>query len=396
MYTQGKESYMSIRSSDYVLNATDRFIGTLWWGPDEYRWAMSLMLALTHVKDAFTSVPFALVTSDKPKVGKTTLSTDIPMLLADAPWEVNTLTTEPALRAKFMDRVPPKTICGPDISKLFGESGLNGRTSKVYQLLVAGYRRTGKVEVSVNRVSTQLPAYFVAFLDGLNNAVPGDLATRAIHFKLTAKPANISMRDALSIPVAREAEPLKKALHRWATSRQRDMQRFMLSGVLRVHPLLTDRLRQLWGPLFAIADAAGGEWPARCMAAFLEMALDENDKPVVLAEDRALLDTAKIIMKSGAVRVFTAELVPALRGLPGDDFYTEVDDGYLVGDLLPRALGPASVLRGRSMAGKPVTGEGWAAAPVLEAAAALYEELSPEPAETGPDAVQRALTLTEA
>jgi len=86
---------------------------------------------------------------------------NIPLLLADAPWEVNSLTTEPAMRAKFMDRVPPASVLSPDISKVFGESGLNGRTSKVYQLLVAGYRRTGKIEVSVNRVSTQLPMKFL-------------------------------------------------------------------------------------------------------------------------------------------------------------------------------------------------------------------------------------------
>lgn len=385
---------MSNRKPDFALNATDRFISTLWWGPEEYRHVMTLMLALTHVKDAFTSVPFGLITSDRPKVGKTTLSTDIPALLADVPWEVNSLTTEPAMRAKFMDRIPPSTILLPDISKVFGESGLNGRTSKVYQLLVAGYRRTGKVEVSVNRVSTQLPAYFVAFLDGLNNAVPGDLATRAIHFKLTAKPSNIRMRDALSIPVAREAEPLKKALHRWATSSRRQMQQFMLSSVLRVHPLLTDRLLQLWGPLFAIADAAGGAWPQRCLAAFLEMALDENDKPVVLAEDRALLDTSKVLLSSGRDVVFTADLVPALRELPGDDFYNEVDDDYLISDLLPRALGEPKVMRGKSQDGRTVRGEGWLASGIMAAAADLMEELNPAPGTSGPDRVQRALTLT--
>lgn len=376
-----------------VLNAVRGFVKGLWWGPDEYLDAITLMLAVTHVKDYFTSVPFALITSGKPKTGKTTLSTHIPLLLADSPWEINSLTTEPAIRAKFNDRVPPSAVCVPDASKIFGESGMNGRTAKAYQLLVAGYLRNGKIEVSVNRVSTQLPAYFVAFIDGLNNAVPGDLATRAIHFKVNPKPSNIRLRDALSIPVSKEAEPLKKALHRWATSSRREMQAFMLSGVTRVHPLLVDRTMQIWGPVFAVAHAAGGGWPQRCMAAFLEMALDENDKPVVLVGQKALLDTAKILSRTGATRIFTADLLPALRDLPGDDFYTEVDDDYLVEDLLPRALGPSREMRGASLDGDVVTGMGRMAAVILRKAAELLEELEPEREQAGPSAVERELTL---
>lgn len=386
---------MTRQSSDFVLNAVRGFTSTLFWGPDEYLDAHTLILAVTHVKDTFTTVPYALVTSDKPKVGKTTLSTDIPALLADMPWEVNSLTTEPAMRAKFMDRVPPSALCLPDAGKIFGESGLNGRTSKVYQLLVAGYRRTGKVEVSVNRVSTLLPAYFVAFLDGLNNAVPGDLATRAVQFKLTLKPPEIRLRDALSVPVAREAEPLQKALHRWAGSNRRVMREFLLDGVTRVHPLLTDRLLQLWGPLFAVAHAAGGTWPQRCLDAFLEMALDEGDKPVLLADQKALLDTAQIAMKNGVSVVFTADLVRALRELRDGEFYTEVDNRYLVEDLLPRALGPSVNLRGQSLDGRLVTGKGRKVAPILRAAADLQEMLYPAAEDNGPDAVQQELTLHE-
>jgi hypothetical protein len=383
------------RPPDYELNAVYGFIGTLFWGPEEYKRAMTLILAVTHVKDAFTTVPYVLVTSGKPKTGKTTLSTDIPLLLADAPWEINSMTTEPAMRAKFMDRVPPSSILSPDISKIFSESGLSGRTSKVYQLLVAGYRRTGKVEVSVNRVSTALPAYFVAFLDGLNNAVPNDLATRAIQFKLTPKPPQVRTRDALSVPVAKEAEPLKLALHRWAVSHKSEMLRFMQSGVTRVHPLLTDRLLQLWGPVFAVAHAAGGNWPQYAMDAFLEMSLDESDKPVVLIEDQALLDTAKIAMGTGTPVLFTANLVPALREL-NPDLYGEVDDDYLVGDLLPRALGPSRMLKGKSLDGRTVTGMGRGTAQILRAAADLEEELHPAPGQAEPDAVQRELELTEA
>ncbi len=383
----------SRQSPDFVLNAVRGFIGTLMWAPDEYLDAMTLILAVTHVKSAFTTVPYVLVTGE-PESGKSTLSTDIPMLLASNPWGVDRLTTTEALRNKFLDRVPPDSVLGDDISKTFGEGGTRGSTSIVYQLGVNGYRRTGKVSVSRNGVTQDVPAFIVMFMNGIGNAVPRDLATRAIKFPLKPKPDSVTLRDALSVPVQREAEPLKTALHRWAGSSKKVMQQFMLDGVLRVHPLLNDRLRQLWGPVFAVAHAAGGSWPQRCLAAFLEMAVDESEKIPLLAEERVLLDAAKIASSFPVTVLFTAELIPALRLLPDGDFY-DVDNDYLVKDLLPRALGPGKTTIGKSIAGRKVQGEARPVARILSDAAVLKEQLYPAPEDTGPDAVTAAMTLTE-
>ena len=385
----------STQSLDFVLCRVRQFISTLWWAPDEYLDVLTLVLAVTHVKNAFTSVPYVLITSERPKVGKTTASTHIPLLLADSPWEINTLTTDPSIRAKFGDRIPPSTVMVPDAGKIFGDSGMNGRMSTKYQLLVGGYVRNGKIDVSVNRVSTQLPAYFVAFIDGLNNAVPADLATRCIKMHVSPKPSGIRKRDALSPGVAKEAEPLKTALHRQAASRARSMQEFLRGKVLSVHEKLVDRDLQIWGPLFAVADAAGGEWPARCLSAFLELALDASDKPQVLLDQQCLLDVAGIVMASGAPLLFTGELTQALRELPSGQ-YLDIDDDDLARYLLPQALGPAREMTGPSLDGTRVLkGMARRAAPVLRQAAALRRELYPPAADTGPSELERELALEE-
>jgi len=386
---------MSRRSPDFALNAVDGFIGTMFWGPDEYRHAMTMILAVGHCMEAFDSVPYVLVTSKGPKTGKSTLSKDIPLLLADHPWRVSRNTTTDALRNKFLERDAPRSVLMDDASKIFGESGTRGTTTPLYQLAVDGYVKNATVSVSRNGMTLDLPAYVMMYMNGLGNAVREDLATRAIQFKLTAKPAEIRMRSALSAAAAKEAEPLKQELHRWAASHKKEMQQFLLSDVSRLHPKLTDRLLQVFGPLAAVAHAAGGKWPQRFMDVFLSMGLDEGEKPVVQRDEQALLDTAKVIMDAGADRVFTGELVPALRALPSD-FYREVDDHYLVEDLLPRALGPSQQIRGRALDGRRVTGAGWLAGPVLVAAADLRDELYPVAAPAGPDRVQRELTLTEA
>lgn len=384
---------MPARGPDYVLSAVRNFVSTLWWAPETYIDALTLVLAVTHVKDSFTTVPYVLMTSDKPKTGKSTGSTDIPALLASNFWVIDRMVTTDALRNKFTDRTPPDTYGLDDASKSFGESGTNGKTSLVYQMMINSYRRGAKTSVSRNGTTLDLPTYGTAFMNGLRNAVPEDLATRAIQFKLSPKPSAISMRDALSPAVAKEAEPLKLALHRWAVSQRKTLRQFMLSDVNYVHPLLTDRTRQLWGPLFALAHAAGGTWPARCMTAFQEMALDESDRPAVLLEDQVLLDTASVALKHDVPLLFTADLLAQLRVTAGDS-YDDIDDDSMV-DLLDRALGESAAMRGRTLDGRMVVGRGRAVAPVLKAAAELHDELNPQAAAARPTRAQQELALTE-
>jgi hypothetical protein len=385
---------MRNQRTDFVLDEVYRFVSTMFWGPEEYRRALTLLLAVSHVKDAFSAVPHVLMTSDRPGTGKTTATKNIPLMLASRPWVVGRTTTEYALMNKFLDRnTSPDSILADDVSKSFTESGTGGRGSKLYQLLVDCYLSNAKVSMSVNRVSTDVPAYAMAWMNGLNNAVPADLASRAIEFRLKPKPRKVKLQDALSPGVQAEGEILREALHSWARSNTAQLRKFMQSGALRVHPLLTDRTLQKWGPLFALADAAGGAWPGACMDAFQLLGLDASEKTPVLPFQQVLLDTAKIVMDAGVDRVFTADLVAALRERP-EEFYQQADDRYLVEQLLPRALGPVREMRGRSLDGTVVQGAGRMAAPILRAAAELHEQLFPEPEETGPDAVQRELTLT--
>jgi Protein of unknown function (DUF3631) len=379
-----------------VMDEVSNFIRYLMWMPDEYADAMSLILAVSHARDAFTSVPLALVTSDKPKTGKTTLGVKVPLMLAERAFKVNKATTEPAMMMSFTDSEGTPNWVVDDSGQLFGRAGRSGMQSKAYGIMIDAYTDLATVKMSVNAVSTDYPAYMVCFINGLNNAVPSDLRTRCVEFRLRMKPPEIRMPNASSPAVRNEAEDLKEALHGWARASVRQMREYMNDGVLHVHRLLTDRLMEIWGPMFAVADAAGGDWPQRCMEAFLLMGLDSAERPAVFGYQQALLDTAKVVAaaKTPPTVIFTAELVPALRALPEGDRYRDADNDYLVKNLLLRALGKAENRTGRSMAGQKVQGLGWSSAPVLEAAAALRDQLYPVPEPAGPSPVQQALTLT--
>lgn len=382
---------MNRREPGFALSVTRNFIETIMWAPEEQLDALTLILALTHVKDLSPNVPYVLATG-KREAGKSTLTKNIPLLLASRTFIVDRLTTSQAVREVFLNAEPPDTLLFDDASKIWGESGRSSTTNVPTQLAVAAYEDTGKVSVSRNGSTVNAPAYAVCFFNGLGNVLPDDVRTRCIVFPTTAKPEGVRKRGARSVPVRKDAEPVKLQLSRWANSVKRDAASWLIENGHRIHPLLDSRLLQLWGPLFALADAAGGAWPRKCMDAFLALGLDASEKPVVQRDEQALLDTAKVIMSAGVDRVFTAELVPALRGLP-DPYYREVDTRYLVEDLLPRALGPSREMRGRSMEGDSVRGHGRMAGPILERAAELHDDLYPQPEQSGPDRVQRELTL---
>jgi hypothetical protein len=384
---------MRKQPSYFVLDEIYRFVSTLFYGPEEYRRALTLLLAVSHVKDAFSAVPHVLATSDKPNTGKTTMTKNIPLLLASKPWVIGRTTTEPAIRNKFLDRnSSPDSLLPDDIGKVFGDNGMGGRGSILYQLLVDCYLSNGKVSVSVNRVSKDLPAYAMSWMSGLDNAVPADLGGgpdgRSIEFRLKPKPRTVKLQDALSPAVQAEGEILREALHGWARSSMKLMRQFMQSHVHNVHPLLTDRTLQKWGPPFAVAHAAGGAWPAACMQAFQLLGLDASERVPVLPYQQALLDTARVIEHANVPVIFTADLVPALRELPSE-FYEKADDRYLVEQLLPRALGPSREMRGRNMDGDVVRAMGRQSALVLERAAELHDELYPAPEQAAPDRTQR-------
>jgi hypothetical protein len=381
---------------DFLPNEVLAFIDQLVYAPDEYKRTLVMMLAVGHTRDSFTTLPHLLATAETPASGKSTIACDIPMLLAFNPWKIGKLTTEPALRAKYLDRVRPTPIAD-DIGKIFGDNGTSGKGNLIYALLIDSYRKDGAVEVSRSGVNQKLHTFSTAYMNGLKNAVPGDLFTRAIHFQMKEAPSGLYLRDALDDSVVADAEILKEALHSWAAGRGEAMKQFMRGPVRFIHPLLEKRKLQIWGPLFAAAAAAGGMWPQWIYDAFVMIALDASEKPRLVPKQFALLDTAELIMTRELDTVFVSDLVQMLRDKPTGDYYRKAEDTHLTQDILPAAFGKAVPLVGTVLTGEHAgqygRAKGWEAAPILRAAANLRDAVYP-PMEHVADETESDLAFT--
>jgi hypothetical protein len=83
--------------------------------------------------------------------------------------------------------------------------------------------------------------------------------------------------------------PLRRQLRRWAD----DSAHVLASADPIVSEALHDRAADNWRPLLAIADAAGGDWPARARAAALTLSgaeLESSTSAQLLADCQAVFD----------------------------------------------------------------------------------------------------------
>lgn len=371
--------------SDHIPNKMLAFVNRLVYCREEYKHALVMALLVSHNREAFTAVPYILATSDGPQSGKSTIAYDIPLLLAYNVESIDRQTTRDALNNMWLQRDKPNTAWD-DISKIFGPNGTSGSLTNGYTLLVKSYKRNGKTAMSRNGATVKVGTYHMAFLNGLQNAVPFDLFTRCIHFKMDPAPERIAatLEDALDDGIAAYAEVLKESMHGWANSRTKQFELFMQTKVRRIHPALVSRRRQKWGPLFAAADAAGGEWPRRIFDAFVEIELDAEEKPKMLPEEFIVRDTAQILLRDDMNSVFTQDLVELLRDMPAGQYYRDVpldDLVKLITDVFGSPSRITSTMRYGEHAGVSGRAQGYRAVPILKAAADLHEMYFPPMAE---------------
>ena len=82
-----------------------------------------------------------------------------------------------------------------------------------------------------------------------------------------------------------------------------------------------NRVADNWRPMFAIAQIAGGDWPRRALEAYTHLTNrvdlpSKNHQPSTLNPQPLLAAIRQIFTQSGATRIFSKQLMEALRTLP--------------------------------------------------------------------------------
>jgi hypothetical protein len=230
----------------------------------------------------------------------------------------------------------PITLLFDEIDAVF-----NPKTASNYEdlraLLNAGYKRTATVARCVGDASNMAVSRFSVYapvaLAGIAGGMPATITTRAITVHMRKSAPHERAEQFREKRVEREATPIREALAAWTESigeRIAEAEPAMPDGV-------TDRAAEIWEPLLAIADAAGGHWPATARAACRHFVLDGSQEATSLGV-RLLGDLRDLYASRDTDRMTTEDIVAELCRLdeaPWADLYGK----GLNGRLLARELG---------------------------------------------------------
>ncbi|MFD5564983.1 DUF3631 domain-containing protein [Kitasatospora griseola] len=224
--------------------------------------AVALWVAHTHLLDCFESTPRLAFLSLEPGSGKTRALTSIGSLVPQAR-SVSGTNTAALIRAISGPGDRP-TVLLDDVDNLARSKST--ASEELRGLINAGHRRTGHVlrcvGVGRDRSVQTIPVYFALAIAGTSD-LPDPIMSRSIVVRM--RRANTPAFESRH-PEA-DGHALRKRLATWA-----DTVRDKLNDTWPELPDgINDRQADVWEPLLAVADAAGGHWPARARAACVQL-----------------------------------------------------------------------------------------------------------------------------
>jgi hypothetical protein len=259
-----------------LLDSVHAFLGRFVAYPDEHAHvAHTLWIPHTHMMDAWESTPRIAFLSPEPGSGKTR-AIEITETLVPRP--VESVNATPAyLFRKVSDPDGAPTLLYDEIDTLFGPKAKDNE--EIRGMLNAGHRRgamAGRCVVRGKLIETEeLPAYCAVAIAGLG-ALPDTLLSRCVVIPMRRRAPGESVEPYRRRLHAPDGNALRDQLAAWAASiadKIADVLPDMPAGV-------QDRYADMWEPLLAVADMAGGDWPARSrVAAVALVALAKRSTP---------------------------------------------------------------------------------------------------------------------
>jgi hypothetical protein len=322
-----------------LLNDVEAFLSRFVAFPSEAaRIATTLWCAHAHGLGYVESTPRIGYLAPEKACGKTRALEVIATLVPNPMHAVN---ATPA--ALFRSVVNKPTILYDEIDTVFGPRAKENE--EVRGLLNAGHRRSGVAYRCVGEGTKQkvqeFPAYCAVAFAGIGD-LPDTIMSRTIVIPMRRRGPGETVEPYRARLHEKDGHALRDRLAEWmlASTSIDDAWPKMPEGV-------TDRDADVWEPLLAIADAAGGDWPERARVACVALVAAASESGVESLGVRLLRDLRTIFVPTNDKGEQAGEPHPALP--------TEVILGAL--HTLPEA--PWSDLPGR-LRSKPLDARGLA------------------------------------
>lgn len=292
-----------------VLDEVTAFIGRFSVFPDQHcAPTLALWYAHTHAADRFYITPRLVLDSAEPGSGKTRVL-EVAAHLVAAP--EMTISATPAALFRLV-AAGPITILFDEVDAVFNAKGDGNEDLRA--LLNAGYKNGATVARCVGDAKAmkvqRFPVFAPAALAGIAGGMPDTITTRAITIHMRRRRADQVVEQFRHRAVVRDVAPIRTALAAWVAS--------VADGIGEAIPDMpdgvADRSAEIWEPLLALADAAGGHWPDTARAACVHFVL--NNGPQVRSNGvRLLADLRTIFRRHDTDRLLTAAALAELHAL---------------------------------------------------------------------------------
>ena len=272
--------------------------------PEHSRTVAALWVAHTHLVSYFQITPRLVVRSPVKRCGKTTLL-DILACLVLRPLLAASITTSVVFRVVEKHR---PCLLIDEADQLLRD---NEELRKVFD---SGHRRGTPAlrNVGDDHEPRQFATYAACAIAAIGNALPDTTLDRSV---------------AIDLERRKRSEPITPfRLNRTAhlTELARKIARWVADNSERIgaaEPAMPDgvfnRDADKWEPLLAIADTAGGPWPARARKAAAKVCSGENTEEGRSLIEVLLNDIYKVFAERNVDKLRSEDLAAALADLPG-------------------------------------------------------------------------------
>ncbi len=276
--------------------------------------AAALWAAHSHAFSAFGLTPYLAVTSAEKRSGKTRLLEVLELLIREP---VASANISDAALFRVIDAKSP-TLLLDEVDAIFKSR----EREELRGLLNAGYRRGAlahRMGGANNRTLETFAVYCPKAFAGIGDCLPDTILDRSIPIRLKRR----TRSEQVERFRLRDVEPQGLTL-RDRLSNCLEPQHDYLAGMRPALPdELDDRAQDVWEPLLAIADLAGGDWPERARRAAIALSAGEEreDDSLTVA---LLRDIHDFFSADAHDRVCTADLLAHLHALeesPWGDWY---------------------------------------------------------------------------
>jgi hypothetical protein len=258
------------RIGEAMLESVYKFLGCFVAYPSDHaQIAHALWCVHTHLMQVWDSTPRLAFLSPEPASGKTRALETTELLV---PHPVIAINVSPAYLFRKVGTENGATILYDEIDTIFGPKAKENE--EIRGLLNAGHRRgavAGRCVVHGKIVTTEeIPAYAAVALAGLG-WLPDTILSRSVIIRMRRRHAGEKVEPFRRRIHAAAGIAVRSKIEVWAAAHATDITWPDLPSEIQ------DRDADLWEPLIAVADAVGGEWPARARRAAVALVAASKD-----------------------------------------------------------------------------------------------------------------------